>query len=72
MELIGIDMTEMVALDMTIDVIAGLAKTSIQEKISSLPDSNLMQVSEVVDLLLDLQQELISLTEPASEPVLES
>jgi hypothetical protein len=31
-----------------------------------------MQVSEVVDLLLDLQQELISLTEPASEPVLES
>jgi hypothetical protein len=62
-------MTEMVALDMTIDVIAGLAKTSIQEKIAGLPDSNLMRVDEVVDLLLDLQQELISLTETSSEPV---
>lgn len=62
-------MTEMVALDMTIDVIAGLAKTSIQEKIQALPDSNLMRVDEVVDMLLDLQQELISLTTSSSEPI---
>jgi hypothetical protein len=62
-------MTEMVALDMTIDVITGLAKTSIQEKIAALPDSNLMRVDEVVDMLLDLQQELISLTASASESV---
>lgn len=61
--------TEMVALDMTIDVISGLAKTAIQEKISALPESTLMRVDEVVDILLDLQQELISLTASASEPV---
>lgn len=59
--------TEMVALDMTIDVITGLAKTAIQDKIASLPNSTLMKVDEVVDMLLDLQQELISLTVSAAE-----
>lgn len=62
-------MADDVALDMTLDVITGLAKASIQEKLATLPDSQLMRVSEVADLLLDLQQELLRLSASSSEPV---
>jgi len=43
-----------------------LAKDSIQQKIKGLPDSQLMRVDEVTDILLDLQQELLSSSSSAS------
>lgn len=45
-----------------------LAKESIQLKLKELPDSNLMEVAKVTDILLDLQQELLA-TASSSEPV---
>lgn len=51
------------------ETIEELAKTSIQEKLKELPGSQLMKVSDVADILLDLQQELLAITSSASEPV---
>ena len=53
------------------ETIEDLAKDSIQEKLKELPGSQLMKVTDVADILLDLQQELLAITSSASvcEPV---
>jgi len=49
--------------------IENLAKVTIQTKIKELPNSNLVEVAKVVDILLDLQQELLVISASSPEPV---
>lgn len=49
--------------------LTNFAKQAIQVKMTKLPKSQNMLVGDVIDILLDLQLELISLAESVDPPV---